>query len=102
MWRQVRVIVERLARRCGYDAVAGAMPPDDKRLLTHIHRENLRKQRLRSSEAGSQVGPCAPHSAAVAAQMELKRMTHRRDICVFVSAATFMRHLLHEGLRQRS
>ena len=49
------MIVERLARRCGYDAVAGAMPAGDKRLLIHIRRENLRKQRLRSSEAGSQV-----------------------------------------------
>lgn len=52
----MRVIVERLARKCGYDAVAGAMPPGDKRLLIHIRRENLRKQRLRSDEAGSQVG----------------------------------------------
>ncbi|BDA46153.1 RRP12-like protein [Coccomyxa sp. Obi] len=52
---KVRVIVERLARRCGYDAVAGAMPPGDKRLLIHIRRENLRKQRLRADETGSQM-----------------------------------------------
>ena len=52
------MIVERLARRCGYDAVAGAMPPGDKRLLIHIRRENLRKQRLRADETGSQV--CGP------------------------------------------
>jgi hypothetical protein len=58
--QQVRVIVERLARRCGYDAVADAMPPGDKKLLSHIRKENVRKQRLRTSEAGSQVqdAPC--------------------------------------------
>lgn len=56
----MRVIVERLARRCGYDAVAGAMPSGDKRLLIHIRRENLRKQRLRADETGSQV--CGKHS----------------------------------------
>lgn len=50
---QVRVIVERLARRCGYDAVAAAMPAGDKRLLQHIRREVMRKQRLRASN-GSQ------------------------------------------------
>ena len=50
---QVRVIVERLARRCGYDDVAAAMPAGDKRLLQHIRREALRKQRLRAG-SGSQ------------------------------------------------
>jgi len=54
----VRTIVERLARRCGYDAVAAAMPAGDKRLLQHIRRETLRKQRLRA-DVGSQVrGSC--------------------------------------------
>ncbi len=50
----MRTIVERLARRCGYDAVAAAMPAGDKRLLQHIRREALRKQRLRAG-GGSQV-----------------------------------------------
>ncbi|KAK9845416.1 hypothetical protein WJX81_006006 [Elliptochloris bilobata] len=52
---KVRVIVERLARRLGFDDVAAAMPAGDKRLLQHIRREALRKQRLRAS-AGSQAG----------------------------------------------
>ena len=47
------MIVERLARRCGYDDVAAAMPAGDKRLLQHIRREVLRKQRLRAG-SGSQ------------------------------------------------
>ena len=53
---QVRVIVERLARRCGYDAVAAAMPQGDKRLLSHIQKEMLRKKRTQS-RAGSEVRP---------------------------------------------
>ena len=40
---QVRVIVERLARRCGYDAVATAIPEADRKLLQHIRREHIRK-----------------------------------------------------------
>jgi len=44
---KVRVIVERLARRCGYDAVAEAMPKSDTRLLAHIRKEKARKQRLK-------------------------------------------------------
>ena len=52
---QVRVIVERLARRCGYDAVAGAIPEADRKLLTHIRKERLRKDGRRHSEAGSEV-----------------------------------------------
>ncbi len=46
--RQVRVIVERLARRCGYDAVAAAMPAGDRRLLSHIQKEMLRKRRTQT------------------------------------------------------
>ena len=48
------MIVERLARRCGYDAVAAAMPQGDKRLLSHIQKEMVRKKRTQS-RAGSQV-----------------------------------------------
>ena len=51
---QVRVIVERLARRCGYDAVAAAMPEGDRKLLLHIQKEQLRKKRTQS-RAGAEV-----------------------------------------------
>jgi len=51
---QVRVIVERLARRCSYDAVAAAMPEGDRRLLSHIQKEMTRKKRTQS-KAGSEV-----------------------------------------------
>ena len=48
------MIVERLARRCGYDAVAAAMPEGDRKLLSHIQKEQLRKKRTQS-RAGSEV-----------------------------------------------
>ena len=51
----MRVIVERLARRCGYDAVAAAIPEADRKLLTHIRKERVRKDGRRASEAGSEV-----------------------------------------------
>ena len=56
--RQVRVIVERLARRCGYDAVAAAMPAGDRRLLSHIQKEMLRKKRTQT-KPGSEVSLAA-------------------------------------------
>ncbi|KAG2487102.1 hypothetical protein HYH03_014215 [Edaphochlamys debaryana] len=56
---KVRVVVERLARRCGFDAVASAMPASDTRLLAHIRKEAAKRQRRKhgaGSEAGSQAG----------------------------------------------
>jgi ribosomal RNA-processing protein 12 len=46
---QVRVIVERLARRCGFDDVAAHIPPSESRLLTHIRKEHNRKVRRRQA-----------------------------------------------------
>ncbi len=65
------MIVERLARRCGFDAVAAALPPGDHKLLSHIRKEALRKQRTRAaSAAGSQVGGrlggCTPECSTYA------------------------------------
>ena len=47
------MVVERLARRCGFDEVAQAMPPSDSKLLTHIRKQDNRKQRRK---AGSNAG----------------------------------------------
>jgi hypothetical protein len=54
---QIRVIVERLVRRCGYEAVAAACPPGDAKLLSHIRKQTSRKERRKAmgSEGGSQV-----------------------------------------------
>lgn len=53
---KVRVIVERLARRCGFEAMAAAMPAGDMRLLSHIRKEHARKVKRKSaSRAGSEV-----------------------------------------------
>ena len=51
---QVRWIVEKLAKRCGFEALAQHMPEAHVKLLSHIRKENNRKERRRS-EAGSQV-----------------------------------------------
>lgn len=53
---QIRVIIERLVRRCGVEPVAAACPPDDYKLMAHIRKQQSRKERRRAgSEAGSQV-----------------------------------------------
>lgn len=41
----MRVVVERLARRLGYDAVAANIPEEHRKLLTHIRKEKSRKLR---------------------------------------------------------
>lgn len=54
---QIRVIIERLVRRCGVEPVAAACPAGDVKLMTHIRKQQARKERRRGgSEAGSQVG----------------------------------------------
>ena len=57
---QVRVIVERLARRCGYDAVAAVIPESDRKLLVHIRKERVKKDSHRHDAAGSQVRVTTP------------------------------------------
>jgi hypothetical protein len=53
---QIRVIIERLVRRCGVEPVAAACPAGDVKLMTHIRKQQARKERRRGgSEAGSQV-----------------------------------------------
>ena len=51
---QVRIIVERLAKKCGFAEVDKHIPEAHKKLLTHIRKQTNRKER-RKSEAGSQV-----------------------------------------------
>ncbi|KAK9864417.1 hypothetical protein WJX84_009705 [Apatococcus fuscideae] len=50
---KVRVIVERLARRCGFQAVSQHIPEQDRKLLAHIRKEKQRHERKRqgASEA---------------------------------------------------
>jgi hypothetical protein len=55
---QVRVILERLVRRCGVEPVAAACPAGDQKLLSHIRKQQNRKERRKAaqgSQAGSQV-----------------------------------------------
>lgn len=39
------MVVERLARRLGYDTVAANIPEEHRKLLTHIRKEKTRKLR---------------------------------------------------------
>ena len=49
-------MVERLARRCGFDAVSKLIPEQHRRLVTHIRKERVRKERIRAGNA-EQVKP---------------------------------------------
>lgn len=50
------MIIERLVRRLDYETVAECMPEDDRKLLTHIRKDQARKQRKKGeSEEGSMV-----------------------------------------------
>lgn len=60
---QVRLIIEKLARRCGFDAVQAAVPASDSRLLSHIRRERTRKE-VRKVAATSQVQFTCPGCSA--------------------------------------
>lgn len=51
---KVRIILERLARRCGFEALEPHFPESHRALLTHIRKQTTRKERKRS-EADSQV-----------------------------------------------
>ncbi len=50
------MVVERLARRCGFDAVSKLIPEQHRRLVTHIRKERVRKDRIRAGNA-EQVRP---------------------------------------------
>ena len=49
---KVRVVMERLVRRLGYEAVAEAVPPEHAKLLTHIRREEAKRERRRKEGWG--------------------------------------------------
>ena len=51
---QVRVIVERLARKCGFEEVERHIPEAHRRLFSHIRKQANRQERAKSM-AGSQV-----------------------------------------------
>lgn len=50
---QVRVVIERLARRLGYDEVAAAIPEEHSKLLTHIRKQKTRKVKLDKAQQAS-------------------------------------------------
>ena len=52
---KVRVILERLARRCGFEALEKYIPESHRALLTHIRKQNNRKERKKSMRNGSEM-----------------------------------------------
>lgn len=89
---KVRVIVERLARRAGFDAMAAAMPPGDMRLLSHIRKEHTRKQKRRdASRAGSEVRGRAWLEARGAAHGRRACLVHGAGHAVCVSCESAYR-----------
>ena len=55
------MVVERLARRLGYDVVAANIPEEHRKLLTHIRKEKTRKLRDDKAEKVTSSSPCSVH-----------------------------------------
>ena len=49
------MIVERLARRCGFEAVERNIPEEHRKLLSHIRKQQIRKSRRRDNDDNDQV-----------------------------------------------
>jgi ribosomal RNA-processing protein 12 len=52
---KVRVILERIARRCGFEALESAVPEAHRALLTHIRKQHHRKERKRNSNGATEM-----------------------------------------------
>ncbi len=52
---QVRLIVEKLAKRCGFEEVEAAMPEGDTKLLMHIRKERTRKEARKAGAGATEV-----------------------------------------------
>lgn len=74
---KVRLIVEKLARKCGFDAVQAAMPAGDSKLLTHIRKERTRKEVRKSGAAPQEDGQW--EAAAARTQVSAGGRTARRS-----------------------
>ena len=53
---KVRVLVERLVRKCGYEAVQAAIPEHHARLLVHIRKEKAKEERKRQARSEMRAG----------------------------------------------
>ena len=89
---KVRAVVERMARRCGFDAVAAAFPASDARLLAHIRKEQGRKQKRRDGDddavrGGGWLSFILPRSPAPAIAGARRGITHPRAVPVVAADA---------------
>ena len=61
---KVRVVLERMCERCGYDIVEASMPREHMALIAHIKREETRlEKKKKSSVAGSEHGAKSTRTA---------------------------------------
>lgn len=61
---KVRVVLERMCKRCGYEVVEASMPKEHMALIAHIKREETRlEKKKKSSVAGSEHGAKSTRTA---------------------------------------
>ena len=70
---QVRHLVERLCKRCGYDAVAAVWPESQAKLLTAIRKHLARKARRKAGRAGDDSDDGAPAGADARSHITMAR-----------------------------
>jgi ribosomal RNA-processing protein 12 len=78
---KVRVVVERLVKRCGWDAVEAVTPELHSALLQHMRREEVRTERRRkASVAGSEFGGGAKSLAGKSARTARKSAWNDEEV----------------------
>ena len=60
---KVRVVLERMCKRCGYEVVEACVPKEHAALIAHIKREETRSEKKKSSVAGSEHGAKSTRTA---------------------------------------
>ena len=69
--QRIKIILERLIRRLGYDAVSAHVPASDSKLMAHISKMNSRKERNRVQKKTDKLGD-------EASKLIEKHATHQR------------------------
>lgn len=92
------MIVERLTRRFGFEAVAAVMPEQHAKLLTHIRKEKNRQRRQRGQEGGDEevrVGFCRGGGAQHALIFAQHALIIAQHALVYVCLSIACAHVLH-------
>ncbi|OUS45586.1 NUC173 domain-domain-containing protein [Ostreococcus tauri] len=74
---KVRVCMERMCKRCGYDVVEACVPKEHAALIAHIKREETRSEkRKKSSVAGSEHGAKSTRTARPTTTWRVTKRVH--------------------------